>query len=145
VRLLSYNTFLLHVELGRPEGRLQIHAKPAYRARATEIGRTLAGRYDVVALCEVSDEAEQRAVLAGWDARPATHAVGPGRTRVPVVGKASGLLTVVDGLRLVRRAARAFAGRGQRRRDADAFANKGVLSPRSMSARPPTSRCAAPI
>lgn len=127
MRLLSYNTFLLHVELGRPESRFQIHAKPAYQARATEIGRTLAGRYDVVALCEVWDEAEQRAVLAGWDGRPASHTVGPARTRIPLVGKASGLLTVVDGLPVVRRAARAFRDRGQRRHDADAFANKGVL------------------
>ena len=127
MRLISYNTFLLHVELPRPGGPIRIGAKPAWRARAAEIGRALAGRYDIAALSEVFDEPELRMVLAAWDGRPAAQAVGPERTRIPMVGKSSGLLTITDGLPVVRRAARRFRAKGAHWRDADAFASKGVL------------------
>jgi endonuclease/exonuclease/phosphatase family metal-dependent hydrolase len=127
VRVIWYNAFLLHVELPRPGGPITIGAKPAWRARAAEIGRALAGQYEVAALSEVFDEPEREAVLAGWDGRPATHAVGPGRASIPMVGKSSGLVTVTDGLPVVRRAARRFRAKGAHWRDADAFASKGVL------------------
>lgn len=125
--MLSYNTFLLHVELPWRGGPIRLEAKPAWPARAAELGRALAGQYDVAALSEVFDEPELRAVLSGWDRRPATHALGPGRRRIPLVGKSSGLVTVADGLPLVRRAVRRFAAKGVSWRDADAFASKGAL------------------
>lgn len=127
VRLLWYNAFLLHLELPWRGGPVRLEAGSAWLARAVELGRALAGRYDVAALSEVFDEPELRAVLTGWSGRPAAHAVGPVRRRIPVVGKSSGLVTVADGLSVVRRAARRFAAKGVPWRDADAFASKGAL------------------
>jgi endonuclease/exonuclease/phosphatase family metal-dependent hydrolase len=125
LRVLVYNTYLLHV-LGLPGG-IEVAAKPGWRARAGEIGEAVAGQYEVVALTEVFDRVERKAILAGWGSGNVHHEVGPTSGRLPVLGKSSGLLTVVDGPTVVRSDRHRFAERGSRWRDADAYANKGVL------------------
>jgi len=124
LRVLAYNTFLLHIRLPTRRFGHDVMAAPAYRHRAREIGTTMAGRYDVVALMEVFDENEQAAVLDGWAGRDADHVAGPGPS---VLRKSSGLLTVVDGPTLTRTAHHRFAQRGSPLYDADVLANKGVL------------------
>lgn len=73
------------------------------------------------------DSVDRENVLDGWTARRPLHAVGPGRSLVPPALKSSGLVTILDGPTLVRRAAHRFGQRGAYWRDADAFSNKGVL------------------
>ncbi len=124
LRLLAYNTFLMHIRLPTRGFGHDVMAAPAYRDRAREIGTTVAGHYDAVALMEVFDENEQAAVLDGWAARRADHVLGPGPT---VLRKSSGLLTVVDGPTLTRTAHHRFTQRGSLLYDADVLANKGVL------------------
>ena len=127
LRLLFYNAFLLRLRLPWPGGGPELAGKPACGARAVELGRAVAGRYDVVALAEVFDRVDRNAVLDGWTTRQPVHAVGPRRSFVPLALKSSGLVTILDGPILVRRAAHRFRQRGAYRRDADAFSNKGVL------------------
>jgi endonuclease/exonuclease/phosphatase family metal-dependent hydrolase len=122
--LLAYNTFLMHVRLPTRGFGHDVTAAPAYRERAREIGMTVAGHYDVVALMEVFDENEQAAVLDGWAARRADHVLGPGPS---VLRKSSGLMTVVDGPTLIRAARHRFTQRGSFLYDAEVLANKGVL------------------
>lgn len=140
LRLCFYNAFLLRAgRLPLPGRKRYLHAVPAVDARAAELGRRLAGRYDVAALCEVFDQAERRAIMAGWyrrdrgsgatgrRPRPRSASGPPVLTgRVPLV-KTSGLLTVVDGPRLARTATHLYRVRGHRFLDADAWANKGAL------------------
>ena len=60
VRLLFWNAFLLRpriIPYGPPLPAVGRLAAPAVPERATAIGRTLAGSYDVVALAEVFDPA----------------------------------------------------------------------------------------
>jgi hypothetical protein len=124
LRLLAYNTFLMHIRLPTRGFGRDVMAAPAYRHRAREIGATLAGNYDAIALMEVFDENEQAAVLDGWSGRDADHVLGPGPS---VLRKSSGLLTVVDGPTLERTALHRFTQRGSPLYDADVLANKGVL------------------
>jgi endonuclease/exonuclease/phosphatase family metal-dependent hydrolase len=124
LRLLAYNTFLLHIRLPTRNHGRNVMAAPAYEDRARETGETLAGDYDVVALMEVFDEQEQASVLDGWAARRVDHALGPGPS---VLRKSSGLLTVVDGPTVTRTAVHRFAQRGSPLYDAEVLANKGVL------------------
>ena len=105
----------------------ELVARPACEARADELGRALAGRYDIVALAEVWDEDAKRAVRAGWAGRPVTTTVGARPSLLPPAMKGSGLMTVVDGHPVVRSAVHTFRQRGAYGRDADAGANKGVL------------------
>jgi len=137
LRFLFYNAFLLRAGRVPLPGRTRyVHAVPAVDARADELGRRLAGRYDVAALCEVFDPSEQRAIMAGWyrrdrggagRPRPRTASGPPERVRrVPLV-KTSGLFTVVDGPRVARTATQAYRFRGHRFLDADAWAHKGAL------------------
>ena len=127
LRLLAYNTFLMHIRLPSRSFGVDVMAAPDYRARAEEIGRAVAGEYDVAAFVEVFDEAEQRAVLAGWDRRALAHALGPAESWFPVPRKSSGLLTVLDGVPLARTECHIFRRRGVFWRDADVLGNKGVL------------------
>jgi hypothetical protein len=137
LRFLFYNAFLLRAgRLPIPGRKRYVHAVPAVDARADELGRRLAGHYDVAALCEVFDPSERRAILAGWyerdgagGARPRPRtAVGPPsrHRRIPLV-KTSGLFTVVDGPRLARTATQIYRVRGHRGLDSDAWAHKGAL------------------
>ena len=130
VRLLFWNTFLLEVlPIDTPFGRRAVHRKPAVAARSGEIGRAVAGRYDVVALAEAFDSAEQERIAEAWagaagSPTPRT-AVGPDRADGPLA-KSSGLFTL--SVLPVRRVERhTFENRGSRRHDADAHAAKGVL------------------
>ncbi len=134
LRFLFWNVFLLRPRLvpGGPAlpavGEL---AAPATPARADEIGRTLAGSYDVVAFAEAFEPPERARLLAGWSGRDHVSAhVGPGRSfppGEPAAFATSGLLTVVDGLEVTRTEVHRYATRGSRLYDADAWANKGVL------------------
>jgi endonuclease/exonuclease/phosphatase family metal-dependent hydrolase len=124
LRLIVYNTFLLHIRVPTRRFGRDIMAAPAYQPRAHEIGETLAGRYDVVALMEVFDENEQAAVLEGWSTRNTDHALGPGPS---LLRKSSGLMTVVDGPILARTAHHRYDQRGSFLHDAEVLANKGAL------------------
>jgi endonuclease/exonuclease/phosphatase family metal-dependent hydrolase len=124
LRVLAYNTFLMHIRLPTRGFGRDVMAAPAYRDRAREIGTTVAGRYDAVAFMEVFDENEQAAVLDGWASRGVDHVLGPGPS---VLRKSSGLLTVVDGPALARTCLHRFLQRGSPCYDADVLANKGVL------------------
>ncbi len=153
LRFCFYNAFLLRAgRLPLPGPKRFLHSVPAVDARAAELGRRLAGRYDVAALCEVFDQSERRAIMAGWYRRDrggdrggggrAGHWSRGGRGRrprlrtasgppvltgrMPLV-KTSGLLTVVDGPRVARTATHLYRVRGHRFLDADAWANKGAL------------------
>lgn len=125
-RLLFANTFLLRVPAPWPVGeRSHLHAKPAVRPRAEEYGPRLAGDYDVLALCEVFQDADLDRILAGWpEERRPEVARGP---RSGLLAAGSGLATLVDGPELRRSGTHRFSGQGRRLRDSDAWANKGVL------------------
>ena len=55
------------------------------------------------------------------------HALGPEESWLPLPRKSSGLLTVLDGVTLIRTDRHTFRRRGVLWRDADVLANKGVL------------------
>lgn len=147
LRLLFYNTFLLRAgRLPLPGPARYLHTKPVVDERARELGARLAGRYHVAALCEVFDQGERRAILAGWAPgrdrrvgtaarrwrhRPGTRprtAIGPPilARRLPRL-KSSGLFTIVSGHRLARTGTHLYRSRGHRFLDADAWAHKGAL------------------
>lgn len=137
LRCCFYNAFLLRAaRLPLPGRARYLHSAPAVDARARELGHRLAGRYDVAALCEVFDQSEHRALVAGWYRRDGRHgrqrrprtASGPPviTRRIPLV-KSSGLLTVVDGHAVARTATHLYRTRGTRFLDADAWAHKGAL------------------
>lgn len=132
LRLLFLNAFLLRpLSLGLGPLRWEPGAAPAVADRADELGRTVAGAYDVIALAEAFTAAERDRVRAGWPAgaRPAV-AVGPeggwgrsgGRTTT-----SSGLATLVDGPEVVRVERHRYRAVGHRLADADPWAAKGVL------------------
>lgn len=134
LRLLFWNVYLLQPRLvpgGPPLPAIRELSAPVVGPRASEIATTLPGRYDVVAFAEAFDPQERRRVLAGWADRPDVTAVaGPERSfppRGPAAFASSGLFTVVDGHRVVRTEQYRFEARGDRRWDADAWSNKGVL------------------
>lgn len=134
LRLVAWNTFLLCPRLipwGLPLPAVGEMAAPAVADRAVAIGQALAGAYEVSALTEVFDPIERRWVLEGWGDRPGVTAVaGPERTfppRGPAAFASSGLFTVADGVPVTRTDRLRFETRGDRRHDADAWSNKGVL------------------
>lgn len=124
LRFLFLNTYLLWAL--RLFGGLEIGGKPGLTARAREIGMMLAGNYDVAALCEVFNRAELEAILGGWSSPP-DHVLGPPEHRFPLFGKPSGLVTIADGLPIMRTDRYAFRERGSVLRDTDALSGKGVL------------------
>jgi endonuclease/exonuclease/phosphatase family metal-dependent hydrolase len=109
-----------------PDGPLRLGAKPALKARAREIGRSIANGYDIAALCELFSEEERRLISAylARDGKPHI-ARGPDDSGGFVVAT-SGLFTV--SIDLISRTQRhVFTERGNRCRDFGAWANKGVL------------------
>lgn len=133
VRLLFLNAYLLRpVSLGIGRRRWEPGAAPAVADRADELGRTLAGAYDVVALSEVFTGADRDRVVRGWTSagRNPDVVVGPpggrGRAQGPTL-VSSGLVTVADGPQVVRSDWHRFAAQGHRLADADPWAAKGVL------------------
>jgi hypothetical protein len=125
LRFCFLNTYLLRVPLPLVPGR-HLHAVPAVRPRAVEIGSWLAGRHDVVALSEVFEPEDRAALVAAFaPGREVEVVAGPGPRR-PQAG--SGLVVLACG-RTVRRADRlVFAERGRRLFDSDAWADKGALA-----------------
>jgi endonuclease/exonuclease/phosphatase family metal-dependent hydrolase len=130
LRLLFLNAYLLRpVSLGIGRLRWEPASAPAVADRAGELGRAVAGRYDVVALAEAFTPADRARVLQAWATDPAV-AVGPesGWSREQgLTAVSSGLMTVVDGPTIVRRDAVRYAERGSRLADADPWAAKGAL------------------
>ncbi|HEY1990374.1 MAG TPA: endonuclease/exonuclease/phosphatase family protein [Acidimicrobiales bacterium] len=133
LRLVAWNTFLLRPRLipgGLPLPAVGEMAAPAVADRAVAIGRALAGAYEVSALTEVFDPIERRSVLGAWGDRPWVTAVaGPDRSfppRGPAAFASSGLFTVAE-VPVTRTDQLRFETRGDRRHDADAWSNKGVL------------------
>jgi hypothetical protein len=119
------NTYLLRVPLPFVPGR-HLHAVPAVRARATEIGTWLAGRHDVTGLSEVFEPEDLDALAGAWaGGRRLEVVAGPGPRR-PQAG--SGLALLADGPTAVRTDAVVYAERGRRLFDSDAWADKGALA-----------------
>lgn len=126
-RLGFWNTWLLRPRLwsGGPvlPGGERFFA-PAVTERAPLVGQAVRGRFDAVALCEVFEPEEQRAVAAEWPEATATP--GPGRGGLRRTG--SGLLTLADPAtaQVVRSETLVFRS-GRDPRDSDTFAAKGAL------------------
>lgn len=132
IRLVFWNTFLLHphpIPGGPGLPAVADLAAPAVPERATAIGAALSGRFDVAALAEAFEPADHVRLREAWGSGTLTTATGPGRSllRGPLGFASSGLLTLVNGRRITRRATHRFRTRGSYLHDADALANKGVL------------------
>jgi hypothetical protein len=125
LRFCFLNTYLLRVPLPLVPGR-HVHAVPAVRPRAAEIGSWLAGRHDVVALSEVFEPEDRRTLASAWSTEPHVEVVAGPEPRRPQAG--SGLAVLTDGPGVVRRDAIVFAERGRRLFDSDAWADKGALA-----------------
>lgn len=127
LRVAFWNTWLLRPRLWKDGPVIPGGAKvfaPDVAARAPLVGQALRGRFDVIALSEVFEASEQRAVAAAW---PGVHTVaGPQRRGIGRAG--SGLLTLVDpGCATVTHTAQhAYRARGDWR-DSDSMATKGVV------------------
>jgi hypothetical protein len=122
LRFCFLNTYLLRVPVPFVPSR-HLHAVPAVRARATEIGAWLAGRHDVVGLSEVFEPDDLAALVDAME--PAVTAVpGPGPRR-PQAGSGLAILsrTPPGG----RTASIVYGERGRRLFDSDAWADKGAL------------------
>jgi hypothetical protein len=125
LRFCFLNTYLLRVPLPLVPGR-HVHAVPAVRARAAEIGTWLSGRHDVVALSEVFEPEDRTTLATAWAAgRDVEVVAGPGPRR-PQAG--SGLAVLADGRSVVRDQSIVFVERGRRLFDSDAWADKGALA-----------------
>lgn len=129
LRILFWNAWLLQPTFrsGGPAlpGGERFFA-PMVRERARLVGEALAGRFDVVALAETFEPAEQQAVLAAWEGRRGVAAIaGPGRRSTSFAG--SGLFTIVDGRPVRLTAQHTYAAHGSRLLDADDWAVKGAL------------------
>lgn len=126
--MVFWNTWLLRPRLwpGGPAFPFtdQMFAPDVVR-RAPLVGQALSGRFDVCALAEVFDPAEQDAVAAQWDAVDVHRGPGPSS---PLKRVGSGLMTLVDPLALeVTATASHRFERGGDLRDSDTYASKGVL------------------
>ncbi len=132
LRLVFWNTFLLHphpISGGPGLPPVADLAAPSVAERAIAIGAALSRRFDVAALSEVFEEADKKRILTAWGTPTVNTAAGPGRSliRGPLGFSSSGLFTLVDGPRIVRRSTHRFRARGSYLYDADSLSNKGVL------------------
>lgn len=105
----------------------RIGGKPTLNQRADVIGRHLVGSnvYDVCCLSEVFAEDTHKRILSSldntWD-----HRMGPDASGAwTIIG--SGLLFLARKWPIVRQASIVYAERGNKQRDSDAWANKGIL------------------
>ena len=126
LRLAVWNTFLLP-GLG-PGDRGWLGSRLASR-RADEIGRALAGSYDVAALSEVWRPRDRQRLRRAWaDAGHGPDVVagldGPG----DLLRRGSGLATLVDGPRLDRHDRIAYRSRERAHRGIDAWPRKGAVA-----------------
>lgn len=110
-----------------PTGRITIRPAPAMKERAAELGSAILADYDIAALCEAFDSEERALIIHAWprDARP-DREIGPDVSGNWVVAS-SGLMTICPRGSITRKARHTFRQRGDRLRDVDAWANKGVL------------------
>lgn len=149
-KFLWYNTWLLDVEVDRQRVPLGLD-KPQIPERARELGaRIRENQYDIVCLCEVFDPDEisliKSTLLPGGEFRysggfeyipppdaPTVELVRGPKARqqaIPFVGMfrtGSGLVTLGIDRTITRVDRHEFDERGDRRRDADWRASKGVL------------------
>jgi endonuclease/exonuclease/phosphatase family metal-dependent hydrolase len=125
VRVAFWNTWLLYPRLwGGPHLPKADKVAPHVTERAPLVGEAIAGRFDVVAMAEVFESSEQRAVAAAWPEAKLT--VGPMRRAIKPTG--SGLCTLVDPSTVsVIDVARLHYRTGGDLRDSDTFASKGAL------------------
>lgn len=109
-------------------GGLRIKPKPALDARTEELGPALV-EYDVCCLCEVWTGEAAEHILRGIRAARGEEwqgVAGPG-AEGPLIVHGSGLYFLTRRFPVVRTEQLVFEHRGDRRHDADAWANKGVL------------------
>jgi hypothetical protein len=109
---------------------IKINPKPELKPRALEIG-TIAGKeYDIVSLCEAFSHERRMQILgaAHTAGRPTQYAEGPDDSGDTTLAD-GGLFTLVFQRSILKSAWTIFDGdaRGAYFRDADAWANKGVL------------------
>ena len=122
LRFCFLNTYLLRVPVPFVPSR-HLHAVPAVRARAAEIGAWLAGRHDVVGLSEVFEPDDLAALVDAVGEDLAVHA-GPGPRR-PRAGSG---LAVLARSSAARTTSTVYGERGRRLFDSDAWADKGALA-----------------
>lgn len=119
-RLLFYNTWLM------TGFKRTIAEAPDIPARAREIGMAIGeSGHDIVALSELFEGDERNAILDGIREfrSDVTSELGPEHG----VDKSSGLCTITAGRPITRMDRIEYSNEGVRDRDADAWANKGVL------------------
>lgn len=104
---------------------ISIAAKPARDERAVELGAALAA-YDVCCLSEVFTNDSRERIMAGLGGAQWTATIGPDESGAWMLAS-SGLFFLVKNRRIARTEQMIFANRGERRRDSDAWSNKGVL------------------
>lgn len=104
---------------------ISIGAKPARDERATELGPELAA-YDVCCLSEVFTNDSRERIMAGLSGAPWTATAGPDESGAWTF-LSSGLFFLLKNRRIALTKQMIFANRGERRCDADAWSNKGVL------------------
>jgi hypothetical protein len=139
LRFLAYNAYLMpgvRIPLGRlvgevlREGELRdgrIAEADAYEVRAKEIGRAIRGEYDVAVLSEVFEKEEKETLLTAWPQNQKPHtAQGPDNSGNLTV-QSSGLFTISTDHLIRARQTHTFDEIGDKPRDSDAWANKGVL------------------
>ncbi len=154
IKFLWLNAYMLpSLKLDTPVWSGQVfEGAPAISSRAYEIGATIKkSGYDIAALCEVFSVQSKDSILSACE-NPPNWARGPGEGKVhfkikvpvlsdvPIVGDlfeyevltietiSSGLLTVLPGnYGLLGYNAEVFDEKGSRTRDADSWANKGIL------------------
>lgn len=124
---LCQNAWLLDEAGDVDNDHVQVVAKPALEQRARGFGARLSySDLDIVGFQEVFD-GEQREQIRRPVQPPVDDAVGP-RERPENVAVSSGLYTLTRGNHPIEITERvAFDNRGNRRRDADAYSEKGVL------------------
>lgn len=146
LRFLWLNTYLvpqMQIETPIYDG-VVFDGAPARPERAYAIGQMIKNaQYDVAALCEVFSLQHQDMILSAWDKTP-YWVRGPGEGEITyeleilgglisadiltVETASSGLLTLLPGrYGLVSHEREIFTEKGERTRDADAWANKGIL------------------
>jgi hypothetical protein len=115
IRFLQWNTYLLAPPL---------MAKRLVPERAREIGTALAGRYDLLSLCEVWDESSVEAILAAWGEVAPPHIRGNSGGIFNALG--DGLLVISPGQAVTKAGEHSYDAEGIVT-DSDKWAEKGVL------------------
>jgi hypothetical protein len=115
IRFLQWNTYLLAPPL---------MAKRLVPERAREIGTALAGRYDLLSLCEVWGESNVKAILAAWGDVTPPYICGNDGGLFNALG--DGLLVISPGQAATKAGEHAYNAEGIVL-DADKWAEKGIV------------------